>query len=51
MGDGKFRRKPELPNTIRLNTSSRRKKIFQVDGIVIGRPTTPNVIVAVLKAP
>ena len=48
-----MRRKPELPNSIMtpVNTSLRRKKIFLVVGIVRGRPTTPKVIVTVLKAP
>ena len=52
LGDGKFRRKPALPNIILtlLNMSWRRKKRFLVDGMVRGRPTAQNVIVAVLKA-
>ena len=41
-----------MPNIILalLNISWRRKKIFLVDGIVRGKPSTPDVIVALLKA-
>ena len=51
--DGKLRRKTALPNIILtlFNMSWRRRKIFLVDGIVQWRPTTLNLIVAVLKAP
>ena len=51
--DGNFRRKTLFPNIILalFSTSSKRKKRFQVEGIVRGRPTIPNGIVAVLKVP
>ena len=50
-GDGQFRKK-SVPQNIfltLLNMLCRRKKRFLVDGIVRGRLTTPNGILAVLR--
>ena len=51
LGDGKFRRKPASHNIVLtlLNTTWRRNTRFLVDVIVRGRPTTPNVILAMLR--
>ena len=50
-GGWKLQKKPILPNIIvtLFKTSWSRKNRLLVDEIVRGRPTTPNVIVAMLK--